>query len=156
MAEAAVPGCRVRVRFAGQLTGGLLLDRVAASEHPGRLAALERVVSPERVLTPEIAALAREGADRYAGTGAGVLRLATPPRRAGAEARPGGPGTRGTPRSRDGAGTLGSPGTRGAPGPAAPRPARPVAGPWTRYPAGRAFLAAVAAGRAPRAVWAAQ
>jgi len=155
MAEAAVPGCRVRVRFAGQLTGGFLLDRVAASEHPGRLAALERVVSPERVLTPEIAALAREVADRYAGTVADVLRLAIPPRHAGAEARPGGPGTRGTPRSGDGAGTLGSPGTRGAPGPAAPLPARPEAGPWTRYPAGRAFLAAVAAGRAPRAVWAA-
>src|SRR5262249_59289026 len=63
MAEAAVPGCRVRVRFAGQLTGGFLLDRVAASEHPGRLAALERGVSPERVRTPAISALAREVAD---------------------------------------------------------------------------------------------
>ena len=57
--EKAVPGCRVRVRFAGQLTGGYLLQRAAESEHRGRLAALERVVSPERVLTPEIAALAR-------------------------------------------------------------------------------------------------
>src|SRR5262249_58241143 len=88
MAAAAVPGCRVRVRFAGQLTGGFLLDRVLTSEHPGRLAALERVVSPERGLTPEIAALAREGADRYAGTVADVLRLAIPPRHAGAAARP--------------------------------------------------------------------
>src|SRR5215831_4306626 len=126
MAEAAVPGCRVRVRFAGQLTGGYLLERVAASDHQGQLAVLERIVSPERVLTPEIAALAREVADRYAGTVADVLRLAIPPRHAGAEARPG---------------------ARGGPGAGAPRPA---AGPWARYPAGQAFLAALAGGRAPR------
>jgi primosomal protein N' (replication factor Y) len=135
MAEAAVPGCRVRVRFAGQLTGGYLLERAATSDHQGRLALLERVVSPERVLTPEIAALAREVADRYAGTVADVLRLAIPPRHAGAEARPGGTGT------------------PGAPGAGAPLPERPAAGPWARYPAGQPFLAAVADGRAPRAVW---
>src|SRR5690349_15546477 len=86
MSESAVPGCRVRVRFAGQLTGGYLLERVATSDHQGRLAQLERVVSPEPVLTPEIASLAREVADRYAGTVADVLRLAIPPRHAGAEA----------------------------------------------------------------------
>jgi primosomal protein N' (replication factor Y) (superfamily II helicase) len=134
LAAAAVPGCRVRVRFAGQLTGGYLLDRAAVSEHQGRLAALERVVSPEPVLTPEIAALAREVADRYAGTMADVLRLAIPPRHAAAEARPD-PG-------EPGAGT-GRPALR----------ARPEAGPWGRYPAGAAFLAAVAGRRAPRAVW---
>ena len=140
LSESAVPGCRVRVRFAGQLTGGYLLDRAAVSEHPGRLAALERVVSPEPVLTPEIAALAREVADRYAGTMADVLRLAIPPRHAAAEAaaRPG-PGT--------------GPGTPGA-GPVRLAPlARREAGPWGRYPAGPAFLAALAGGRAPRAVW---
>ena len=86
LSESAVPGCRVRVRFAGQLTGGYLLNRAGVSEHPGRLTTLERVVSPEPVLTPEIAALAREVADRYAGTMADVLRLAIPPRHAGAEA----------------------------------------------------------------------
>src|SRR5215831_13894302 len=146
MAETAVPGCRVRVRLAGQLTGGFLLDRVAASEHPGRLAALERVVSPERVLTPEIAALAREVADRYAGTVADVLRLAIPPRHAGAEARPGAAGARGCPGTGDD-----EPGT-GDDEPGAGMP-RPPAGPWARYPAGQAFLAALADGRAPRAVW---
>src|SRR5439155_1121926 len=103
LAEAAVPGCRVRVRFAGQLVGGYLLDRVAVSEHQGRLAALERVVSPEPVLTPEIAALAREVADRYAGTIADVLRLAIPPRHARAETA-----------ARDGASAPG-PGANGAP-----------------------------------------
>jgi primosomal protein N' (replication factor Y) len=83
---AAVPGCRVRVRFAGQLVDGFLLDRVERSDHEGRLAYLERVTSPEPVLAPEIAALARELADRYAGTFADVLRLAVPPRHARVEA----------------------------------------------------------------------
>ena len=83
--EAAVPGCRVRVRFAGQLVDGYLLSRVQTSEHQGRLARLERVISPEPVLTPEIFDLARAVADRYAGTLADVLRLAIPPRHATAE-----------------------------------------------------------------------
>ena len=83
---AAVPGCRVRVRFAGQLVDGFLLERVEQSDHEGRLAYLERVTSSEPVLAPEIAALAREIADRYAGTLADVLRLAIPPRHARVEA----------------------------------------------------------------------
>ena len=81
----AVPGCRVRVRFAGQLVDGYLLERTETSEHQGRLARLERVISPEPVLTPEIFDLARAVADRYAGTLADVLRLAIPPRHATAE-----------------------------------------------------------------------
>src|SRR5579859_4348422 len=85
MDETAVPGCRVRVRFAGQLVDGYLLDRIQTSEHQGRLTRLERVISPEPVLTPEIFALARSVADRYAGTLADVLRLAIPPRHAAAE-----------------------------------------------------------------------
>src|SRR5579859_6234527 len=85
MDTAAVPGCRVRVRFAGQLVDGYLLSRHETSDHAGRLAYLERVVSPEPVLTPEVAGLARAVADRYAGTLADVLRLAIPPRHAAAE-----------------------------------------------------------------------
>ena len=84
MAESAVPGCQVRVRFAGQLTGGFLLERRAGTDHQGKLGYLERVVSPEPVLTPEIAGLARAVADRYGGTLADVLRLAIPPRHAAA------------------------------------------------------------------------
>ncbi|MCO5996569.1 primosomal protein N' family DNA-binding protein [Actinoallomurus rhizosphaericola] len=84
--EKAVPGCRVRVRFAGQLVDGFLLERAEDSDHDGRLSFLERVISPEPVLTPEIAALAREVADRYAGTLSDVLRLAVPPRHARVEA----------------------------------------------------------------------
>ncbi|WP_084956721.1 primosomal protein N' [Thermoactinospora rubra] len=84
--EAAQPGVRVRVRFAGKLVDGFLLDRADDTGHEGRLVPLERVISPEPVLTPEIAGLARAVADRYAGTLADVLRLAIPPRHARVEA----------------------------------------------------------------------
>ncbi|MFI7461582.1 primosomal protein N' [Nonomuraea sp. NPDC049646] len=86
MHEAARPGVRVRVRFAGKLIDAFLLERVDESDHEGKLTPLERVVSPEQVLTPEIAGLARAVADRYAGTLTDVLRLAVPPRHAKAEA----------------------------------------------------------------------
>ncbi|HEX6468023.1 MAG TPA: primosomal protein N' [Streptosporangiaceae bacterium] len=130
LAETAVPGVRVRVRFAGQLVDGFVLARVEESEHAGRLAYLERVTSPEPVLTPELAALAREVADRCAGTLADVLRLAIPARHARVEAE--------APLAHDGDG---------------PITAGDEPGPWTAYPAGASFLAALAAGRAPRAVW---
>jgi len=130
--QAAVPGCRVRVRFAGQLVDGYLLERTETSEHQGKLARLERVTSPEPVLTPEIFDLARAVADRYAGTLADVLRLAIPPRHAAAE------------RDAPQAGT--SP---------APLPGRPEPGSWSRYPAGAAFLAGLAEGRPVRAAWSA-
>ena len=81
----AGPGTRVRVRFAGQLVNGWVLERVAASEHEGRLAPLQRLVSPDPVLAPEVVRLARAVADHYGGTLADVLRLAVPPRHASAE-----------------------------------------------------------------------
>ncbi|MBO0839238.1 MAG: primosome assembly protein PriA, partial [Sciscionella sp.] len=84
----AMPGVRVRVRFAGKLVDGFLLRRKENSTHHGRLAYLERVTSAERVLTDEIAVLARAVADRYAGTMIDVLRLAIPPRHAAAEKKP--------------------------------------------------------------------
>ena len=130
--QAAVPGCRVRVRFAGQLVDGYLLERTETSEHQGKLARLERVTSPEPVLTPEIFDLARAVADRYAGTLADVLRLAIPPRHAAAE------------RDAPPAGTS-----------LAPPPGRPQPGSWDRYPAGAAFLAGLAEGRPVRAAWSA-
>jgi primosomal protein N' (replication factor Y) (superfamily II helicase) len=123
----AVPGCRVRVRFAGQQVDGFLLERVAESEFTGKLGFLTKVVSPEPVLAPEIATLARAVADRYAGIMIDVLRLAIPPRHAKVEAEP--------------------------PPPAAPVPDVPEAGGWRRYPRGPAFLDAVRAGRPAHAVW---
>ena len=134
----AVPGCRVRVRFAGQLVDGYLLERTETSEHEGRLARLERVISPEPVLTPEIFDLARAVADRYAGTLADVLRLAIPPRHATAE--------REAPPDREV-----PPAVTGPPGASAP----PDPGSWSRYPAGPAFLAGLAEGRPVRAAWSA-
>jgi primosomal protein N' (replication factor Y) (superfamily II helicase) len=139
MDAAGVPGCRVRVRFAGQLVDGYLLERTPTSEHQGRLSRLERVTSPEPVLTPEIFDLARAVADRYAGTLADVLRLAIPPRHATAERE---------------APTAEPP----EPDPAPPRPGSqgpPEPGSWARYPAGQAFLAALAEGRPVRAAWSA-
>jgi len=127
-AEDAQPGVRVRVRFAGRLVDGWVLERAEGSDHSGRLAPLS-VVSPERVLTREVAELARAVADRTAGSLPDVLRLALPPRHARVEAEP-------------------------APEPAG-RPVTPDPGSWSRYPAGPAFLEALAAGRSPRAVWAA-
>jgi primosomal protein N' (replication factor Y) len=127
-ADTARPGARVRVRFAGQHLDGFILERAADSEHTGQLAYLERVVSPEPVLTPEIAGLARAVADRYAGTLADVLRLAVPPRHATTESAP---------RAEH-------------PGRC---PALPAAGPWERYDTGPYFLDAVAGGRPARAAW---
>jgi primosomal protein N' (replication factor Y) (superfamily II helicase) len=148
LADAAVPGCRVRVRFSGRLTSGFLLERAEASEHDGRLAFLERVVSSEPVLTPEIASLSRAVADRYGGTLADVLRLAIPPRHAAAEAE--------TAQIAEAAAADG--GLRHAdhfvPPETGTGPVPPAAS-WPRYPTGPAFLAALAAGRSPRAVWSA-
>ncbi len=157
MDAAAVPGCRVRVRFAGQLVDGYLLERIPTSEHQGKLARLERVTSPEPVLTPEIFDLARTVADRYAGTLADVLRLAIPPRHAAAERET----PREPPREPKGCGAVWTEeqGTsdegrqRLKSGPAASGKVEP--GSWVRYPAGSAFLAGLAEGRPVRAAWSA-
>ncbi|HVX68610.1 MAG TPA: primosomal protein N' [Mycobacteriales bacterium] len=82
---AAQPGVRVRVRFAGALVGGFILERAADTDHDGKLSFLERVLGAEPVLQPDVAAVAREVADRWAGSLADVTRLAVPPRHATAE-----------------------------------------------------------------------
>ena len=43
---AAAPGVRVRVRFAGRLRDGFILDRVATADHEGSLSPLFKIVSP--------------------------------------------------------------------------------------------------------------
>lgn len=80
MASAVVPGCRVKVRFAGRQRDGYVLDIAEASDADRELSPLLRVVSSEAVLSPEIAAVVRDVADHYAGTFADVVRLAVPPR----------------------------------------------------------------------------
>ncbi len=81
----AQPGVRVRLRFHGRLVDGFILERRTETDHVGKLAWLDRVVSAEAVLTPEIRRLVDAVAARYAGTRADVLRLAVPPRHAKVE-----------------------------------------------------------------------
>ncbi|MFC5730069.1 primosomal protein N' [Nocardioides vastitatis] len=128
MADGAVPGARVKVRFAGQDVDGYVVERAAASEHQGRLTPLRRLVSPEPVLSPAVGDLCRLVADRYAGVSADVRRLAVPPRHATTERAP----------------TPPSPPLRALPG---------CDEAWAAYPAATAFLEHLRRGDAPRAVW---
>lgn len=166
----AQPGVRVKVRFAGQLVDGWLLERAESSEHP-KLAYLEKVVSPVPVLSPEVARLARAVADRYAGSLADVLRLAVPPRHARAEkavtaadapAPDDGSSTGDAPATGDGRSTDDGPAADEAPrnraaehaeAPARGEPVDPRG--WRDYPAGPALLRALTDGRPARAVWSA-
>jgi primosomal protein N' (replication factor Y) len=127
LAEAAQPGVRVRVKFAGRLVDGFLIERCESSDFTGSLVPINRVISPEPVLGPELLALARQVAEAYSGTLADVLRLVIPPRHAGAEAEP------------------------AQPPPLGPLPL-PEPTPWRPYPGGAEFLSALAEGQAPRAV----
>jgi primosomal protein N' (replication factor Y) len=139
MADLAVPGARVMVRFAGQDVHGYVLARAAQAEHEGTLASLRKVVSPESVLTPAVLALCREMASRYAGTLGDMVRLAVPPRHARAE--------KNLPKEAPG-----SPGAQADSTAAAP-PGVLDPGPWGSYPAGTSFLRHLASGDAPAASW---
>lgn len=85
LSEEAVPGTRVRVRFAGRLVDGFIVGRASESGHRGDLAWVERVVSSEAVLTPALLRLVEVVARRWVGMRSDVLRLAIPPRHAAAE-----------------------------------------------------------------------
>ncbi len=132
MHEQAVPGCRVKVRFSGRDVDGFLIERADETDHVGRLAPLRRIVSSEPVLAPEVRAVARLVADRYAGTLADVLRLAVPPRHARVEGE-----------ASDGV------------GPSADLPVDQLVEPWGRYPGGPALVRRLRTGESPRAVWSA-
>lgn len=124
----AQPGVRVRVRFHGRLVDAFVLERRSDTDHAGKLGWLDRVISAEPVLTPEVRRLVDAVAARYAGTRPDVLRLAVPPRHAGAEKDTGTP------------------------------PLLPVVEPvdrsgWARYAGGEKYLEALSEGRAARAVW---
>ena len=139
MSAAASPGTRVRVRFSGKLVDGWVLERIEASGHSGTLQSLGKVVSPDPVLAPDIAVLARAVADRYAGTLADVLRAAVPTRHAATEA------------ALDASAPT--------PSPLVEPPAD--AGPWMPYVGGAALVSRLADAEAvfapddpgPRAIW---
>lgn len=122
-------GSRVRVRFAGRLVDAYVLERADTTEHTGRLAFIERAVGDEPVLTEQTARLFRAVADRWAGTFVDVARLGIPARHATAE--------------------------KGAPAPPAAPPEPPARTGFERYRSGPAFVAALADGRAARAIWSA-
>jgi primosomal protein N' (replication factor Y) (superfamily II helicase) len=128
--ESAVPGCRVKVRFAGRDVDGFVVERSQSTEHVGELTPLRRVVSPEPVLSPAVLALARATADRYAGTLSDVLRLAVPPRHARVEAEAERPK---------------QPPLAVAPG--------DLARTWRTETGGEAFVTRLSRGESPRAVW---
>ncbi len=132
MADEAVPGCRVKVRFSGRDVNGFVLARSDESAHVGRLSPLRRVVSAEPVLTPEVLETARMVADRYAGTLADVLRLAVPARHAKVEAEP--------------VAELDRP---------VDAPLTDLRAVWAAEVGGRAWVDRLARGGHPRAVWAA-
>ncbi|MGI5952504.1 MAG: primosomal protein N' [Brooklawnia sp.] len=85
MAAQAVPGARIRTRFAGRQVGGFIIEVAQDSQVEGKLAPLGKVVSPEQVLLPAQVRLIRQVADHYAGTFADVVRLAVPRRHAATE-----------------------------------------------------------------------
>ncbi|MEE6139734.1 primosomal protein N' [Mycobacterium sp. 050128] len=124
----AQPGVRVRVRFHGRLVDGFVLERRNDTDHVGKLGWLDRVVSAEPVLTPEIRRLVDAVAARYAGTRPDVLRLAIPARHARVEREPT---------------AIGPP-----PVVAPVDPSR-----WEVYGRGDQFLTALVESRAARAVW---
>ena len=82
---AAGPGMRVRVRFSGKDTEGIVLARRAEPTTDRALAPLHRLVSEDVVVPPAMMRVCEEVAERCAGTVGDVLRLALPPRHARAE-----------------------------------------------------------------------
>ncbi|WP_081495143.1 primosomal protein N' [Mycolicibacterium chubuense] len=124
----AQPGVRVKVRFHGRLVDAFILERRSDTDHVGKLGWLEKVVSPECVLTHDVRRLVDAVAARYAGTRADVLRLAVPPRHATVEKRPPPHLEPLTPAPVDAAG-------------------------WSVYTGGERFVAALQDGRAARAIW---
>lgn len=82
----ALPGTRVRVRFGGRLTNGVVWKRAEKSDTPSsRLRFLDRVLADAPRLGREYRRCVEAIARFFGGTLANVLRLAVPPRVAGVE-----------------------------------------------------------------------
>lgn len=124
--DTAVPGARVKVRFAGTTRDGWIVELTDHSDVETR-APLSKVVSSEPVVTERLHGLIRAVADHYAGTWWDVARLAIPPRHAATEKAP----QREWPE---------------------PKPA-PEATVLPSYPEGAGLLRALEDGHSPRALW---
>ena len=127
---AAQPGVRVRIRFAGRLADALVLERVATSEHEGKIRFIERVISSEVVYPEQIRSLVDNLADRYAAVRSDILRTAIPPRHVKAEQT-----DTTSPWEEQGEAT------------------EPDLSAWSAYEYGESFVDAVVTGTLARAAW---
>lgn len=127
---AAAVGTAVTVRFNHQDHRGWVWRRGSTTTHPGRLASVRSVVSGLPLLTADTRRLVEAVAARSAGVRADVVRLSVPPRHATTEREE---------RDQE----VPPPRTWRAPGPGTG---------WQVY-GGDGFVASLAQGDAPRAVW---
>ena len=128
--EAAQPGVRVRIRFAGRLVDAIVLERTAVSSHEGNLRFIERVISPEVVAPEQLRLLIDALAQRYAGVRSDIYRSALPARHAKAEET-----DTSTPWGELGEAT------------------EPDLSAWSSYQYGESFVDAVLDGKLARAAW---
>lgn len=141
LADEAVVGSRVAVRFGGRDTEGFIVARAGTSERDGRLVPIRRVLTPFAVLTPATLRLAENIAADFAGGVSDVLRFAVPPRHVATE-KP----YREVLSVPDAAASSSAPDKNSTPHDA-------TRDDWGSYRGGRAFVSRVLAGEAPRAVW---
>lgn len=85
LAGKVAPGVRVRATLGGRRHAGYVLPGGPDPQYTGPVRPLDAVVSPVPVLSPEVLELCRAVAQHYAGGLSDVVRLAVPPRVAGAE-----------------------------------------------------------------------
>lgn len=131
--DAAQPGVRVRIRFAGRLVDALVLERTQSSSHQGELRFIERVISSEVVAPEQLRQLVDALADRYAGTRTDLYRAAIPARHARAETTATAAHT--TPWERLG------------------KVSEPDLSGWSEYQHGESFVSAVLRNKLARAAW---
>ena len=134
MAQQALPGTRVMVRFGEQEMRGWIWERGSTTTHIGRLSALRRVVSDLPVLPEGSRRLIGAVASRSCGTRSDVIRLAVPARHATTEKAE---------RDKD---PLDLPTWE-------PPSSSELS--WQPYDGGEEFVRRLAHGEAPRAVWSA-
>lgn len=128
-------GSLVRVKMAGRRYNGIVVEVVAESDYQGKLATIERVVSPIPLVSETMFTLARDIAKRNAVALAKVVDAMVPDRHAGAEKK--------FLEEWDGV-------TQG------PTPVSQDREPndwWRYYAGGPALLEHLANGESPRAVW---
>ncbi|KFI52781.1 primosome assembly protein PriA [Bifidobacterium biavatii DSM 23969] len=79
--EQALPGTMVRVRFGGQRVSGIIWNRTDSSDTPeSSMRYIERVLTPEPLVSAAMRRDVELIADAYGGTRANILRFAVPAR----------------------------------------------------------------------------